>query len=82
MRGSEVMRGLETTYEAKDDRGFAHSGFAWVVGPVSKRERGGDDPVARVLRGTRKSDLPRRTSLTWTDLSAGPDAASAIGRFV
>lgn len=26
-----------------------------------------------------KRDLPRRTSLTWTDLSAGPDAASAIG---
>ena len=77
----------DETYEAKNDRGFAHGSFAWVMGPVSRREGGeggGRIRVASVLRcrGIRKSDLPSRTSLTWTDLSAGPDAASAIDRFV
>jgi hypothetical protein len=41
----------ESTYKAKDDRGFANGSFAWVIAPVSRRGRvegnhkGGPCPV-------------------------------------
>jgi hypothetical protein len=39
----------ETTYKAKDDRGFANSSFAWVIALVSRRGRAeGDHQVALV----------------------------------
>ena len=40
--GESGIGGLEETYEAKNDRGFAHGSLAWVMGPVSRRERGGE----------------------------------------
>lgn len=42
----------ETTYKAKDDRGFANGSFAWVTVPVSRRGRidGNHKAVWRRLR--------------------------------
>jgi len=71
----EGISGATMTYKAENDRRFANSSFAWVIVSADVG-RGREDPDGTC--GWKK-DLPRRTSLTWIDLSAGPDAASAIG---
>ena len=66
----------ETTYEAEDDGRFANGSFAWTITLVSITWESRADPQSGSYLG--KRNVPSRTSLTWTDLSAEPDAASAI----
>ena len=66
----------ETTYEAKDDGRFANGSFAWAITPLSITWENRANPQSGYY--SRNRDVPSRTSLTWTDLSAEPDAASVI----
>lgn len=66
----------EMTYKAKDDGRFANGSFAWAVTIISITWESRANPQSGSYLG--KRDVPSRTSLTWTDLSAEPDAASAI----
>ena len=70
---NERFGGRKDTHETQHDGRFANSGLAWKIGSQKSEHARGEF----VAKEPNLDDVPRRTSLTWTDLS-GPEALSAI----